>query len=210
MMIAKYSVGEEIANAISHGLGVLLSVAALTLLISDAYISQDAMRMFSYSIYGSSLILLFLASTVYHAITHEKTKRLFKLFDHCAIYLLIAGTYTPLMLITLSGPLGNWMLVVIWLIAVAGILFKLKFGHKYKVLSLITYVGMGAISLAIIQKLQQTLASNGILLLAIGGAFYIVGIFFYVQKKIPYNHAIWHLFVLAGAICHFFMICFYV
>lgn len=210
MNTTKYSVGEEIANTISHGLGALLSVAALTLLINNAYISHDAAKMISFIIYGTSLILLFLASTIYHAVTHQKAKKLFKLFDHCAIYFLIAGTYTPLMLVTLYTSLGYWLLGIIWFIALAGVFFKIKYGHQYKVLSLMTYVGMGAISLTIIHKLQQTLSDAAIYLLAIGGLIYLAGIFFYVQKKIPYNHAIWHLFVLAGATCHFLMIYLYV
>jgi len=210
MTIAKYSVGEEIANTISHGLGALLSVAALTLLMSNAYISADVSRMISFTIYGTSLILLFLASTIYHALTNEKAKKVFKLLDHCAIYLLIAGTYTPLMLVALQGILGYWMLGFIWSVALAGVFFKIKFGHQYKILSLLTYVGMGAISFAIIRELQQALNEQAIYLLSIGGLIYFAGIFFYVQKKIPYNHAIWHLFVLAGAACHFFMIYCYV
>lgn len=208
--VSQYSAGEEITNAISHGLGALLSVAALTLLIMSAVLSDDNSRIISFSIYGSSLVILFLASTIYHALTNNKAKKIFKTIDHCAIYILIAGTYTPLMLVTLQGRLGYWMLAFVWTFALAGLAFKIKFGHKYKRLSLLTYVGMGAISLAIIQKLQQTLSEQGILLLAIGGLVYFAGIFFYVQKKIPYSHAIWHLFVLGGAACHFFMIYCYV
>ena len=210
MTIHQYSVKEEIANAISHGLGALLSVVALTLLINNAYISHDMAKMISFIIYGGSLILLFLASTIYHAITYQPAKKVFKLLDHCAIYFLIAGTYTPLLLVTLQGSLGYGLLAVIWSIALAGVFFKIKFGHQYKVLSLLTYVGMGLISLTIIHKLQQTLNEQAIYLLAIGGVIYLAGIFFYVQKKIPYNHAIWHLFVLAGASSHFFMIYLYV
>jgi len=205
-----YSVGEEIANAISHGLGALLGVAALTLLINNAYLSADITKMISFIIYGSSLILLFLASTLYHAITNQAVKKLFKLLDHCAIYFLIAGTYTPLLLVTLQGSLGLWMFSLIWSIALGGVFFKIKFGHQYKVLSLITYIGMGAISFTILHKLQQALNEQAIYLLSIGGLIYFLGVFFYIKKNIPYSHAIWHLFVLAGAICHFFMIYLYV
>jgi len=208
--IGQYSIGEEISNTISHGLGALLSVAALTLLIMSAVLSDDNSRIISFTIYGASLVLLFLASTIYHALTNAKAKKIFKTIDHCAIYLLIAGTYTPLMLVTLQGSLGYWMLAFVWTFALAGLGFKIIFGHKYKRLSLLTYVGMGAISLIIIENLQQTLSEQGILLLAIGGLVYLAGIFFYVQKKIPYSHAIWHMFVLGGAACHFFMIYCYV
>jgi len=205
-----YGFYEEIANSITHGIGTLLSVAALTLLLTYAYLSQDPSRLLSYAIYGTSLVLLFLASTLYHAIHHKKTKQFFKLLDHCAIYLLIAGTYTPLMLLTIDDNLGRSMLVLIWSIALAGILFKLKYKHRFKWLSLTSYIGMGTISLIIIHKLVQVLDPNGIILLTSGGLIYLIGVYFYVDKKIPFNHAIWHLFVLAGASCHFFMIFLYV
>lgn len=208
--IHRYSLNEEIANAVSHGLGALLSVAGLTLLLSYAIVSQDATRIASFAIYGTSLVVLFVSSTLYHALVAEKAKKLFKLLDHCAIYLLIAGTYTPLMLITLQGALGYTLLAIVWAIAIGGIIFKISCGHKYKVISLITYIGMGLISLTIIHRLYQELSGGGLALLAAGGAVYLLGVIFYVQRKIPFNHAIWHLFVLGGAACHFFMMLFYV
>lgn len=208
--IHRYSLNEEIANAVSHGLGALLSVAGLTLLLSYAIVSQDATRITSFAIYGTSLVVLFVSSTLYHALVAEKAKKLFKLLDHCAIYLLIAGTYTPLMLITLQGALGYTLLAIVWIIAIGGIIFKISCGHKYKVISLITYIGMGLISLTIIHRLYQELSGGGLALLAAGGAVYLLGVIFYVQRKIPFNHAIWHLFVLGGAACHFFMMLFYV
>jgi hemolysin III len=210
MSTASYSHQEELANSISHGLGALLSLAALVLLLIKAYHSHDLLRLFSYSLYGVSLVLLFSASTLYHASRHNIRKKLFKLLDHCAIYVLIAGTYTPLMLLTMKDQLGMTMFIIIWLIAFVGILFKIKFGHRFKKLSLITYIGMGTISLLIIHRLQQALTSNAMILLALGGLVYLLGVYFYIQKKIPYNHAIWHLFVLAGASLHFFMIWLYV
>ncbi|NMP31303.1 hemolysin III family protein [Thalassotalea sp. M1531] len=206
----QYSIAEEIANAVSHGLGALLSVAGLTLLVTYATISQDPTRITSFAIYGATLVLLFLSSTLYHAFVHEQAKKLFKLFDHCAIYLLIAGTYTPLLLITLKGTLGYSMLAIVWSIAIGGIAFKVICGHKYKAVSLITYIGMGLISLTIIHRLYQELSGGGLALLAAGGAVYLLGVIFYVQKKIPFNHAIWHLFVLGGASCHYFMMWLYV
>ena len=206
----QYSITEEIANAVSHGLGALLSVAGLTLLVTYAAIAEDATRITSFAIYGTTLVLLFLSSTLYHSFVNEKAKKLFKLFDHCAIYLLIAGTYTPLMLITLKGTLGYTLFAVVWGVAIGGIIFKVMCGHKYKVISLLTYIGMGLISLTIIHRLYQELSAGGLALLATGGAVYLLGVIFYVQKKIPFNHAIWHLFVLGGASCHFFMMWFYV
>lgn len=208
--IHQYSITEEIANAVSHGIGALLSVAGLTLLVTYAAMQQDAVKVTSFAIYGATLILAFLSSTLYHAFIHEQAKKLFKLFDHCSIYLLIAGTYTPLMLVTLAGTLGYTLLALIWTIAIGGIIFKVTCGHKYKITSLITYVGMGLLSLTVIHKLYQSLPAGGLALLAIGGACYLFGVIFYVQKRIPFNHAIWHLFVLAGAACHFFLMLFYV
>jgi len=208
--IHQYSIKEEIANAISHGVGAILSVAGLTILVFYAVLAQDTTRITSFAIYGTTLVIMFLSSTLYHALMHNKSKQLFKLLDHCAIYLLIAGTYTPLMLITIQGNLGIILLSLIWGIAIAGITFKLIFGHKYKILSLITYIGMGLISLTIIHRLYQALPIDGLILLAVGGAVYLLGVVFYVYKKIPFNHAIWHLFVLAGASCHYFMMLFYI
>lgn len=208
--IFQYSPIEELANSISHGIGAMLSVAGLTLLVVLAALQGDITKIVSFSIYGATLVLLFLASTLYHATINARLKAIFKLFDHCAIYLLIAGTYTPLMLITLSGKLGYSLLCIIWLFAFAGIVFKIKFGNKYKVISLITYIAMGFISLLVIKQLYLALTTGGLLLLAIGGLIYTLGTIFYVKKTIPYNHAIWHIFVLLGAGCHFAMMLVYI
>ena len=208
--VSQYSPAEELANTISHGIGALLSIVALMLLVNVSLTSGNWIKTASFAIYGTSLVLLFLASTLYHGVTSENGKKIFKLLDHCAIYLLIAGTYTPLTLITLKGNLGVSMFVLVWLIALAGILFKLKYGAKFKILSVATYLGMGFISLAVITDLYQQLALEGLILLASGGLVYTLGVFFYLNHKIPFNHAIWHIFVLAGATCHFFMIWFYV
>lgn len=212
-----YSVKEEIANAASHAIGALLSIVALILLLtipvsttSIDNINNEVIRTISFSIYGTSLILLFLASTFYHGLVNENAKKLFKLLDHCAIYLLIAGTYTPLLLLTLKGTLGYSLMVIIWGVAIAGIIFKMKFGNQYKKISLATYLGMGFISFGIIGQLYQALPTEALTFFALGGLIYCLGVIFYVQKKIPFNHAIWHLFVLGGAVCHFFMIYWYV
>jgi hemolysin III len=213
-----YSKNEELANTLSHGLGALLSIAALVLLLNYSVtntavsysINNDIMRIISFSVYGSTLLLLFLASTFYHGVTNERAKQVFKLLDHCAIYLLIAGTYTPLLLLSMSGTLGYSLMAAIWAIAIGGIIFKIKLGHKYKKISLATYIGMGFISFTILGELHKVLPSDAITLLAAGGLVYVLGVFFDVQKKIPFNLAIWHLFVLGGAACHFFMIYWYV
>jgi hemolysin III len=207
---ARYSNNEEIANTLTHAMGAILSVIACYMLLTTITSDNSLVKTISYAIYGASLVLLFSASTFYHAIKDTNKKKLFKLLDHCAIYLLIAGTYTPLMMLSLNNELGTIMLFVIWFLAILGIFFKLKFGHRYKKTSLVTYLGMGLISITIIDQLQEKLSSQGLTLLALGGAIYFLGVIFYVQKRIIFNHAIWHLFVLGGAISHFFMIYLYV
>ncbi|WP_206483465.1 hemolysin III family protein [Thalassotalea sp. G2M2-11] len=209
-MTPQYSIAEEIANAVSHGLGTLLSVAGLTLLVFYAALEQDVLRVTSFAIYGASLVMLFLASTLYHALINPKAKQVFKLLDHCAIYILIAGTYTPLMLITLNGTLGYFMMTLVWLLAITGIIYKVTCKRHNKVISVASYLGLGLVSLFCIQQLYQALHGNGLLLLCLGGGFYGFGVIFYVNRNIPFNHAIWHLFVLAGAMCHFFLMWFYV
>ncbi len=205
---SSYSQSEEKLNVISHAFGLLLSCFALFLLLKNSH--GELGRIVSFSIFAASGILLFLASTLYHSLTNKPAKKLFKLLDHCAIYLLIAGTYTPLLAITLAGPLGYTLLVFIWLFALSGILFKIKFGNKYKKISLATYLGMGFISLGILGELYEKLPKQAIGLLALGGLIYSLGVFFYVKKTVPYTHAIWHLFVLGGVTCHFLMIYWYV
>lgn len=206
-----YSLAEEIANSISHGLGCVFGIVGLILLLTQAIeMRADAMALTSYSLYGGSMILLFLASTLYHAIPHQKAKRWLKKLDHCAIYLLIAGTYTPFLLVGLKSPLAHGLMVVIWSMALAGIIFKLTIAHRFKILSLVTYLSMGWLSLIVIYQLALKLSAGGIWLLAAGGVVYSLGVIFYVARRIPYNHAIWHAFVLGGSACHFCAIYFYV
>ncbi|SES77482.1 PAQR family membrane homeostasis protein TrhA [Thalassotalea agarivorans] len=208
--ISQYSLGEELANAISHGLGAILSVIGLTFLVTYAAYNQTATHVTSFAIYGASLVILFMASTLYHAVLNEKAKFILKRIDHCAIYLLIAGSYTPLMLITVPGVVGYTMLSIIWSCAIIGIVFKIKFAGKYQKISLATYLIMGFAALAIIKPLYQQLPTGGLVLLVAGGLTYAIGVIFYAMKSVPYMHALWHLFVLAAAICHFFMMALYV
>lgn len=207
-LLTCYSRSEEKLNALSHGIGLFLSFLALFLLLDKSH--SDIARITSFSVFAASAMLLFLASTIYHSLKNEEAKRLFKLLDHCAIYLLIAGTYTPLLAITLAGTLGYTLLSFIWIFAIAGIIFKIKFGNKYKKTSLATYLGMGFIALAILGELYEALPEQAVGLLALGGLIYCIGVFFYVKKTVPYTHAIWHVFVLGGAACHFLMIYWYV
>ncbi|KAA8666565.1 PAQR family membrane homeostasis protein TrhA [Vibrio gigantis] len=208
---SEYSDIEERANAITHGLGVVLGVVGLILLLIRAFDYQaDMLTVASMAIYGSSIILLFLASTLYHSITTEKTKRLLKTLDHCAIYLLIAGSYTPFLLVGLRTPLAMGLMAVIWGIALVGIIMKIAFVYRFKRLSLFIYLAMGWLSLIVVYQLAMNIDIGGLVLLAVGGVIYSLGVIFYVAKRIPYNHAIWHLFVLAGCACHFFAIYLYV
>lgn len=208
---AGYSVAEEVANSISHGIGCLLGIIGLVLMLDHAIDSRaGALAITSYSLYGGSMILLFLASTLYHSIPGERAKFWLKKLDHCAIYLLIAGTYTPFLLVGLRSPLAHWLMAVIWGLALAGVIFKLVFAHRFEALSLVTYMLMGWLSVIVLYQMVVRLPAGSVWLLAAGGIIYSLGVIFYVSKRIPYNHAIWHGFVLGGCLCHFLAIYLYV
>ena len=207
----QYSQREELANTITHGIGMIFGIVGLILLLVKAIDHQaDTLTLTSMTIYGASIIVLFLASTLYHAIPHPKAKRWLKTFDHCAIYLLIAGSYTPFLLVSLRTPLAFGLMIVIWSIALIGIIMKVAFVYRFKKLSLMTYLVMGWLSLIVIYQLAINLDVGGLTLLAAGGVVYSLGVIFYVAKRIPFNHAIWHGFVLAGCVCHFFAIYYFV
>ena len=207
---ASYSVKEELANSLSHGLGVFAGVVGLIMCIVKGYEHLTFVQMAGVIVYCASIILLFLCSTLYHSATDIVLKHKLKVADHCAIYLLIAGTYTPLMLISLNSETGNenanLVLIAIWSLAVGGILFKTLFINRIKVFSLLLYLAMGWLCVAVMKELIAGMSPLGFNLLIIGGLFYSLGVIFYVAKRIPYNHAIWHLFVLGGAISHFLCI----
>ncbi|GEN82630.1 hemolysin III [Sporosarcina luteola] len=200
---------EELWNAITHGIGLLLSIPALVLLILAGVRHGTALAIVSFTIFGVSTFLLFLMSTLLHSMP-VKMKKLFSIFDHSAIYVLIAGTYTPFLLVTIQGALGWSLFGVIWGLAIAGILFKVFFIHKYETVSLIFYIVMGWLIVSAIKPLYIQLPIEGIILLVLGGIFYTFGSVFYAWRKIPYNHAIWHVFVIAGSACMFFSILLYV
>ncbi|MCH1931202.1 hemolysin III family protein [Shewanella sp. A25] len=201
--ISGYTLSEEIANSVSHGLGVITGVIGLCLMLQKGGEHLNQVQLTGVIIYGLSFILLFLSSTLYHSVTSNALKHKLKIADHCAIYLLIAGTYTPLMLICLPGKLSTIILSAIWTLAIAGILFKTLFIHRFKKLSLVLYLAMGWLCVTVIGDLSAAMSELGFTLLLMGGVFYTLGVVFYVGKRIPYNHAIWHLFVLAGALSHF-------
>lgn len=204
-----YGAKEQWANRLSHGIGVILSALAL-LSLQFKGADQGGAALASYGVYGSSLVLLYLASTLYHSAQHPQWLRRFKLWDHCAIYLLIAGSYTPFLVVTLHTAFARWLLLAVWLLAIAGIVFKVFFINRFKKIALATYLLLGWLSLLIIYPLSQALAPTGLILLAAGGGIYSLGVIFYVAKKWPYHHAIWHLFVLVGSACHFMAIYGYV
>ncbi|MDA0195626.1 MAG: hemolysin III family protein [Bacteroidetes bacterium] len=204
------SIGEEIANSITHGIGAALSIGGLTILVILGAKYGDVWHIVSFSIYGGALVLLYLASTLYHSFQKPKVKRVFKFLDHAAIYVLIAGTYTPFMLVNLRGPLGWSLFSTIWGLAILGIIFKIFFLDKLEKLSLSIYLLMGWVCLFAAREMWIEIPIEGLLWLLSGGLIYTLGVLFFRWEKLPYNHAIWHLFVLGGSICHYFSILFYV
>ncbi len=199
---------EEKLNALTHGIGAVLGIAALILLIIFET-HKTAYSLFSVIVYGISIIILFTASTLYHSVKSERKRHYFRIIDHISIYLLIAGTYTPVLLISLNESLGWTLFYVVWGIAAFGVILKLFFTGRYEVFSTLLYLVMGWLIIFDFSTLSN-IFGDGILFLFAGGMAYTVGIVFYAIHRIPYNHVIWHLFVLAGAIFHFFMIFFYV
>lgn len=202
----QYSIKEEIANSVSHGLGVIAGIVALVLMLLKGQDHLTPIQLTGVAIYGASIIVLFLCSTLYHSVSHSGWKHKLKIADHCAIYCLIAGTYTPLMLISLQGTQSIVILTAIWSLAISGILFKTLFIHKFKKLSLVLYLAMGWLCVTVMGDLTAAMSELGFNLLILGGLFYTLGVVFYVGKRIPFNHAIWHLFVLGGAMSHFMCI----
>jgi hemolysin III len=200
---------EERWNTLTHALGALLGIAGLVLLIVFETSKTDY-SLFSVIVYGLSIIILFAASTLYHAISNEGLKKQFRIVDHISIYFLIAGTYTPMLLIMLEQSRGWPLFWTVWGIAAFGVILKLFFTGRFELFSTLLYLAMGWLVVFDFEALKELLHTNGLILLIAGGLAYTVGIVFYAVNKIPYNHVIWHLFVLAGAICHFFMVFLYV
>ncbi|MCW7487407.1 PAQR family membrane homeostasis protein TrhA [Leptospira meyeri] len=210
--IHEYSIGHEIANAVTHGIGGGLSIAGLSILLTMAVLYGDIWHIVSSAIYGATLILLYLASTLYHGIYHTATKRIFKVIDHASIYLLIAGTYTPFTLVSLRehSQWGWTLFLVVWVLAFAGVLLLLLFPGKYSGARVVVYILMGWLAIFVVKDIRTAIGIGGISWLVAGGLSYTVGVIFYLWDSLPFNHAIWHLFVLSGSLCHFFAILFYV
>ncbi|MEM6517658.1 MAG: hemolysin III family protein [Bacteroidota bacterium] len=199
---------EEKLNAYSHGIAAFLGLIGLALLIFSLN-KQTPYSLFSVVVYGLSIIILFLASTFYHSVKSERRKHYFRILDHISIYILIAGTYTPVLLITLPDSLGWTLFYIVWGIALFGLFLKIFFTGRFEIFSTLLYLIMGWLIVFDFSNVAERLG-DGVYYLYAGGAFYTLGIIFYVFERIPYNHVIWHLFVLGGAICHFLMIYWYV
>jgi hemolysin III len=200
------TVGEEIFNSITHGIGVLLSIAALVVLVVFAAIKGNAWHVVSFTIFGSSLILLYLSSTLYHSFTKPKIKNLFARFDHAAIFILIAGTYTPYMLSSLRGALGWSLFGIIWGLAITGIVIRSIYLTRFRKLMVVIYVLMGWMFVVAIRSIIRYTPHESLVFLFIGGGLYTLGVIFYAWRSLPYGHGIWHLFVLGGSIMHFFAV----
>ena len=201
---------EETVNALTHGLGALFSLGGLAVLVVMAARHGDAWHIVSCSIYGATLVLLFASSTLYHSCRDEQTKHICRIVDHSSIYLLIAGTYTPFVLVNLRGEWGWSLFGVIWGLALAGIVFQIFFVHRFRVVQTLIYLAMGWLVVVAVKPLFDHVPRPGLLWLLFGGLCYTAGTVFYLWKKLPYHHAVWHLFVLGGSICHYFAILFYV
>ncbi|MHA7878652.1 MAG: PAQR family membrane homeostasis protein TrhA [Saccharospirillum sp.] len=205
-----YSTLEEWANSLTHGIGAALSIAGLVVLVVLASLYGDAWQIVSASIYGASLILLYTASTLYHAVQSPRARVILQRFDHIAILYLIAGTYTPFTLVTLRGPWGWSLFGIVWGLALVGTVVHLTSLRRFHGLMVGLYLLMGWSVLIALAPLIQAMPAAGLGLLVAGGLSYTLGVVFYVAKRLPFNHAIWHLFVLAGSVLHFFTVMYYV
>lgn len=209
-VIERHSRTEELANAVTHGIGAALAIAALAVLVTFSALQGDPWKVVSFSIYGSMLVFLYLASTLYHALVPSKAKKVFQVLDHSAIYLTIAGTYTPFMLVTLRGAWGWSLFGVTWGLAAAGIVLTALFMDRLRLPSVLIYVGMGWMVVIALKPLAEGLTMGGLFWLFGGGLSYTIGIVFYAWKRFRFHHAVWHLFVLGGSIAHFFAMLLYV
>ncbi len=205
----RYAFAEEVASSVIHGLGIVLSIAGLATLVAFAALGGDGWALAASIVYGTTLILLFTASTLYHSIPHAGAKPILRLLDHAAIFLLIAGTYTPFALVTLRGPWGYALFATVWSLAVLGIALELRHVRN-RLVMVALYLAMGWVGIIAINPLLEKLSTGGLWLLFGGGICYTLGVPFYVWRKLPYNHALWHVFVLAGSVLQFLAVLLYV
>ena len=204
------SLGEEIASSVIHGVGVVLAITGLAVLTALAALRGDAWHVVGCAVFGTTLVLLYTASTLYHSIPLPRAKQVLRVLDHSAIYLLIAGTYTPFCLVTLRGPWGFSLLAVVWSLALFGVSSRAALSKRFPVGSVLVYVLLGWAVVVALNPLVRRLAGGGVALLAAGGVLYTAGIAFYGWRRLPYHHAVWHAFVLAGSVMHFFAVLLYV
>lgn len=197
-----YSFGEEIANSVTHGLGVVAGIVALTLLVTFAALFGDGWHLAGGIVFGATLVMLYTASTLYHSFPWPRAKHIFKVLDHAGIYLLIAGTYTPFTLVTLRDDGGWWLFGTVWTLAIVGVVLEAAWVQRPKWLSVLIYLGMGWLAIVMVRPLVANLDPAGLWLLIAGGLSYTLGTVFYVSRRIPFGHAIWHVFVLGGTTCH--------
>lgn len=207
---SSYTLAEERIHAATHGAGVILSIAGLSWMLHLSIGAADPWRIIASAVYGTSLIALFMTSTIYHSLHASPNRHIFKLLDHCAIYLLIAGTYTPFLIVAMRNHTGWWLFGTIWVLAASGILAKLRFRHRYPRVSLFAYLLMGWLIVVAGPDVFDAIGRKGMIWLIAGGLSYTVGALFYMAKKMPYSHAIWHVFVLVGGACHFLAVVWYV
>ena len=200
---------EEVANTISHGVGLVMAVVALPVLVHSAMQAGDVRFLIGVSVFGATMVLLYLASTLYHSVTHDAAKRLFRLLDHTAIFLLIAGSYTPFALGVLRGPWGWSMLAAVWTLAIVGITLKIIQRTRHSRISIVLYLLMGWLAVIAVKPILSLVPIPGIALILAGGIAYTGGLVFFAAHRIRYNHFIWHLFVIAGTTCHFFAVLWY-
>ena len=205
-----YTLREEIFNASIHGIGIGFGITALVILLVFSMQQNDIWKIVSSILFGSGLIIMYSASTLYHSFPQPQLKKWFKILDHAAIYFLIAGSYTPFALVTLHGTFGWVLFGVVWGLALIGVLFKVFFVYRFKIVSIISYLLMGWLAVFAIMPLYHHLARGGLFWLVLGGLCYTFGAIFYLWKSAKYTHTIWHLFVVAGSVCHFFSILWYV
>lgn len=204
----RYSLGEEIANGVTHGVGWMASVCGLAVLVTSAAITGGALRVASCTVFGATLVLLYAASTLYHALPFERAKHVFRILDHSAIFLLIAGTYTPLSLVAIGGAWGWSLFGTVWLLAAIGVLLNTIAHGRWRWLSIVLYVTMGWLVVIAIRPLLEAVSTGELILVICGGVAYTVGLAFYGWRRLPYGHAVWHLFVVAGSVLHYLAVLF--
>jgi len=208
-MVTEPKLGDIIANSVTHGMGALIALAGAIVLVVSA-VGGTAWQVVSCSLFGGTLVLVYVCSTLYHSLVRTRARQVFRIIDHSAIYLLIAGTYTPFALVSLHGRLGWFLFAIVWGLAVLGIVFKSFAIGRFEIASVVVYLGMGWLGVFATRPLLHALTWHGIAWIALGGLFYTVGIIFYTLDRMSYFHAFWHLFVLAGSSCHYFAVLFYV